>query len=75
MLTDIGNVGFKVENFNHENMVILENHWPDSQTGACMLTVRLLASFGFNGQNLRAAQRHPADCLLPLPARTRAIAT
>ena len=54
LLTNIGSVGFKVENFNHENMVILENRWPDVKR-ALQLTVRLLASFGFNGRNLRAA--------------------
>jgi hypothetical protein len=53
VLTNIGNVGFKVENFNHENMEILENRWPEIRE-ALLLTVRLIASFGFNGQNLRA---------------------
>ena len=53
VLANIGNVGFKVENFNHENMAILENHWPNVRN-ALLLTVRLIASFGFNGQNLRA---------------------
>ncbi len=53
VLTDIGNVGFKVENFNHENMAILEEQWPKVRE-ALLLTVRLIASFGFNGQNLRA---------------------
>ena len=53
VLTDIGNVGFKVENFNHENMAILEERWPKVRE-ALLLSVRLIASFGFNGQNLRA---------------------
>ena len=53
VLTNIGNVGFKVENFNHENMTILEDQWP-KVSQALLLTVRLIASFGFNGQNLRA---------------------
>jgi len=53
VLTDIGNVGFKVENFNHENMTILEEQWPNVRE-ALLLAVRLIASFGFNGQNLRA---------------------
>lgn len=53
VLTDIGSVGFKVENFNHENMTILEEQWPKVRE-ALLLTVRLIASFGFNGQNLRA---------------------
>lgn len=54
LLTDIGNVGFKVENFNHENMTLLEKQWPKIST-TLILTVRLIASFGFNGQNLRAS--------------------
>jgi len=54
VLTDIGNVGFKVENFNKANMTILEQSWPDVRT-ALILTIQLLASFGFNGQNLRAS--------------------
>lgn len=53
MLSDIGSVGFKVENFNKENMAKLEQNWtPISE--ALLLTMQLLASFGFNGQNLRA---------------------
>ena len=54
LLTDIGNVGFRVENFNRENMAILEDRWPEVKR-AMLLTVRLVASFGFNGQNLRAS--------------------
>ena len=53
VLTNIGNVGFKVENFDQANMAILENQWPDVRH-ALLLTVRLISSFGFNGQNLRA---------------------
>ncbi len=60
VLTNIGNVGFKVENFNHENMTILEKRWPKVRD-ALLLTVRLVSSFGFTGQNLRA---HSA--LLPI---------
>jgi len=53
MLSDIGSVGFKVENFNKENMQKLESNW-GSVKEALLLSVRLLASFGFNAQNLRA---------------------
>jgi hypothetical protein len=53
MLADIGSVGFKVENFNKTNMAKLETQWKCIRS-SLMLTVRLLASFGFNGQNLRA---------------------
>jgi len=60
LLTNIGSVGFKVENFNQENMAILEERWPDVRR-ALILAVRLLSSFGFNGQNIRAA-----SALLPI---------
>ena len=53
MLTDIGSVGFKVENFNHENMVRLENAWDDVRK-ALVQSVHLVESFGFDGQTLRA---------------------
>ncbi|WP_417377382.1 DUF262 domain-containing protein [Gimesia maris] len=53
MLADIGSVGFKVENFNHANMAILEERWPDVKQ-ALKVAVQLLASFGFNGKTLRA---------------------
>lgn len=53
MLADIGSVGFKVENFNKANMAMLEEQWQAIRS-SLMLAVRLLASFGFNGQNLRA---------------------
>lgn len=53
MLADIGSVGFKVENFNHENMAILESNWKKIRN-ALVLSTRLLSNFGFNGQVLRA---------------------
>lgn len=53
MLSDIGNVGFKVENFNKANMAILESKWT-SIKDALLLTVQLLSYFGFNGQTIRA---------------------
>lgn len=53
MLSDIGRVGFRVDNFNRENMAIFENNW-DSIRRALMLTVQLVSDFGFNGQNLTA---------------------
>ncbi|MDE0242534.1 MAG: DUF262 domain-containing protein [bacterium] len=53
MLSDIGSVGFKVDNFNRENMAILEKRWPAIKE-ALVLTVELVSSFGFNGATLRA---------------------
>ncbi len=53
MLSDIGSVGFKVDNFNRVNMDIFEDKWDDIKR-ALTLTVQLLSDFGFNGQNLNA---------------------
>ncbi|MDF3636185.1 hypothetical protein P3S46_02990, partial [Enterobacter cloacae] len=53
MLSDIGNVGFKVENFSKENMRKLEDNW-ECIRKALLLAVNLLSSFGFNSYNLGA---------------------
>lgn len=53
MLSDIGSVGFKVDNFNRENMDIFESKWEDIKR-ALILTVQLVSSFGFNRENLSA---------------------
>ncbi len=53
MLSDIGNVGFKVENFNQANMAIFERKWT-SVKDALLLTVQLLSLFGFNGKTISA---------------------
>jgi Protein of unknown function DUF262 len=53
MLTNIASVGFKVENFNRANMEKLEASWPGVRR-ALIQTVELAASFGLNGQTLRA---------------------
>jgi hypothetical protein len=60
MLADIGSVGFKVTNFNHDNMVELERRWGDIAR-ALKLTVQLVADFGFSGQTLGAD-----NALLPI---------
>lgn len=53
MLCEIGSVGFKVENFNRENMDVFESKWRDIRA-ALTLTVQLVSDFGFSGQNLSA---------------------
>jgi len=53
MLADIGNVGFKVVNFNRHNMSVLEKRWPEVKR-SLRIAVRLLACFGFNEKTLRA---------------------
>ena len=53
MLSDIGSVGFKVDNFNQENMATLESKWGEIKR-ALMLTVRLADSCGFTERSLTA---------------------
>ncbi|MDE0263563.1 MAG: DUF262 domain-containing protein [Bryobacterales bacterium] len=53
MLSDIGSVGFKVDNFNRENMAILEEQWMSIKS-ALTLTVQLVAGFGFSRATLTA---------------------
>ena len=53
MLSDIGSVGFKVDNFNRKNMDTFERNWEEIKQ-ALMLTVRLVDSFGFTDRNLAA---------------------
>lgn len=53
MLTDIASVGFKVENFTHANMSILEDNWTRIRE-ALTATIELAASFGFDGKTIRA---------------------
>lgn len=53
MLADIASVGFKVENFTTQNMLALEANWPSIRS-ALLRTVELAATFGLNGQTLRA---------------------
>jgi hypothetical protein len=53
MLADIASVGFKVENFTNSNMATLEANW-SAIRNALVRTVELVASFGLNGQTLRA---------------------
>jgi hypothetical protein len=53
MLADISSVGFKVNNFNHENMAKLESLWSKIRQ-SLTLTVQLVADFGLNGSTLRA---------------------
>ena len=53
MLSDIGSVGFKVDNFNRENMDTFESKWEDIKR-SLTLTVQLVSSYGFTGQSLTA---------------------
>lgn len=53
MLSDVGSVGFKVANFNNQNMTILEGEWLGIKD-SLVRAVRLIARFGFNSRTLRA---------------------
>jgi len=54
VLTDISDVGFRVENFTAANMQILDNRWDDVER-ALRIGVKLLSSFGFSDSSLSAA--------------------
>ena len=60
MLTDIASVGFRVENFTHENMANLEKNWPNIRQ-ALLETVELVDSFGFDSRTIQAT-----NSLLPI---------
>lgn len=60
MLADIASVGFKVENFTHENMAILENNWSYIRQ-ALLETAELVDSFGFDSRTIQAT-----NSLLPI---------
>ena len=53
MLADIGSVGFKVENFNRDNMETLESRWPRIKR-ALVITIELASNFGFKAETLGA---------------------
>ena len=53
MLSDIGSVGFRVDNFNRVNMGVFEAKWNDIKQ-SLSLTVQLISSFGFDSHRLRA---------------------
>ena len=60
MLTDIASVGFRVENFTHQNMAILEENWPEIRR-TLEETVELMDSFGFDSRTIQAT-----NALLPI---------
>lgn len=54
VITDLGDIRFKVTNFNRTNMATLEERW-DEVSAAIRLAARLLSDFGFSAENLSAA--------------------
>ncbi len=53
VLSDIGDIRFKVTNFNQTNMHLLEQGW-DAIEASLKLATRLLAAFGFSERTLGA---------------------
>lgn len=53
MIADIASVGFKVENFDRNNMAMLEEKWP-SIAEALKLTAELAGSYGLSRDTIRA---------------------
>lgn len=53
VLSDIGDIRFKVTNFNQQNMHLLEQEW-DSIASSLKLGTQLLAHFGFSERTLGA---------------------
>lgn len=53
VLSDVGDIAFKVENFTTTNIAVLEKAWPGIER-ALRLGVKLLSSFGFAASTLKA---------------------
>lgn len=51
VLSDFGNIAFKVDNFNKGNMLAIEKNW-ENICQAIRLAVQLVASFGFDRNTL-----------------------
>jgi hypothetical protein len=51
VLTDFSNIAFKVDNFNKQNMMKIEENW-DNIKRAIKQSVNLVSSFGYTGETL-----------------------
>ena len=51
VLSDFTNIAFKVDNFNKQNMIKIENNW-DNIKKAIKQAVLLVSSFGYSGETL-----------------------
>jgi uncharacterized protein with ParB-like and HNH nuclease domain len=60
VLTDIGEIAFKVDSFNKQNMRKIEERW-DEVTDAIRLSIELVASLGYNRDTLTSA-----NALIPI---------
>lgn len=53
ILCNFKDIAFKVDNFNHENMIKIESEW-DNITESLQLTYNLLYNFGFSRDTLKS---------------------
>lgn len=60
VLSDITQIAFKVDNFNRENMICIENTWQEINR-ALRLTTNLISSWGYSRQTLVSA-----NALIPI---------
>lgn len=51
VLSDFSDIRFKVDNFDRDNMLVIERNW-DIITRSIQLAVQLVASFGFSRDNI-----------------------
>lgn len=54
VLTEIGDVGFKVSNFTQQNVISMEEKWPKIRE-SLQIAAQLLSSFGLSEQSLTAS--------------------
>jgi uncharacterized protein with ParB-like and HNH nuclease domain len=54
VLADIDDVSFKVENFNHDNMIKIEREW-NKISKAIRMTIKLISKFGFQRKTLTSS--------------------
>jgi hypothetical protein len=53
ILSDIGEIAFKVNNFNKSNMLLIENNWQIIKTSLYQ-AFKLVSDFGFDSENLKS---------------------
>ena len=68
MLAGVGSVGFRVTNFDRNNMKLLEDRW-DPITRAVRAAVELVGKIRFLPGQSQRKQRGPAHCALPVSSR------
>lgn len=54
VLTEVGDVGFKVSNFTQQNVRVMEDNWPRIKS-SLQIAAELLASFGYSARTMSAS--------------------